>query len=68
MVFANQLKSTIGTVYDTPPMTEDNQEIDAVFGARSINARIVNSPYILGTTATLLDEIGKQACSLYFDK
>lgn len=61
-----QLKSTTSTVYDNPPMTEDGQDIDIVFGARSINARIVNSPYIVGTTGVLLREIGKKAFDMYF--
>lgn len=64
VMYGAQLKSTIGNVYNESPTTEDGMEIDALFGARSINARIVNSPYIVGTTAMLLTEIGKQASQI----
>ena len=66
-VFANQLKSVIGTVFDDIK-TESGTEIGAIFGYKSINARIVNSPLLIGTTTTLLDVIAKRACSLYFNK
>lgn len=65
IVVANQMKSTIGSVLKDSPVTENGEEIDAVFGARSINARIVNSPYIMGTTNTLLVEVGKLAYQMY---
>lgn len=68
LVFSHQMKSTISSVLPESPVTEDNDEIDAIFGARSINARIVNSPYIVGTTNTLLVEIGKLANKMYFNK
>jgi len=45
--------------------TEDGQEIDAVFGQRSIAARNVMSPLILGTTITLLKLISQNAVKLY---
>ena len=67
VVFSNQLKSTIGQVLKESPTAENGLKINAIFGARSINARIVNSPYILGTTNHLLVEIGKIASKMYRD-
>jgi hypothetical protein len=39
--------------------------IDAIFGAESVSARIVNSPYLIGTTNVLLELIAKKAVELY---
>lgn len=59
------MKSVIGKVMDEPIIAEDGTEIDAEFGRRSIAARIVNSPDIIGTTTTLLEVIGKKALEIY---
>jgi hypothetical protein len=67
-VFANQMKSVHGAVMETPPRTEDGETIDAVFGMRSIEARIVESPLIMGTTAYLLHIGRKKAAALYRGK
>lgn len=64
-VFANQLKSVIGEVMNYDMHTESGDRIDAVFSNRAIAARIVNSPYIIGTTTTLLNAIGKMAVKAY---
>ncbi len=45
--------------------SEYGDEIDAIFGYRSIEARIVLSPIIIGTTSTLLKVIGRNATQLY---
>jgi hypothetical protein len=65
IVFANQLKSVVGEVMDYKMTTESGTEIEAVFGFRSIFARITTSPMIMGTTATLLKLVGNKACKLY---
>lgn len=65
VVFANQMKSVVGKVMDEPMLAEDGTEIDAEFGRRSIAARIVNSPDVIGTTTTLLEVIGKKAFEIY---
>jgi predicted RNA methylase len=44
-----------------------NLKIDAVFGARSIDDRIVLSPIIIGTTNVVLELIGKEAVKAYFN-
>ena len=46
-------------------LSEDGDEIDAIFGYRSIEARIVLSPIVIGTTSTLLKIIGRNAAKLY---
>ena len=65
LVFSNQLKSTIGEVMDYEMRTKDGEEIEAVFGFRSIAARIVSSASIMGTTNTLLKVVAKKAVELY---
>lgn len=64
-VFANQMKTVFGQVLENEWRTESGLTIDAVFGAKSIADRIVSSPYLIGTTTTLLDVIGKRAVQLY---
>lgn len=59
-VFANQMKSVFGEVLDYEMKTESGEAIDAVFGRRSIAARIVLSPDIIGTSTTLLKVIAKK--------
>lgn len=65
-VFGNQMKTVFGVVMPKEMRSESGLVIDAVFGQKSIADRIVLSPELSGTTATLLDVIGKQAASLYF--
>lgn len=65
LVFANQMKSVVGEVLDYDMKTETGEPIDAVFGRRSIAARIVLSPDIIGTSTTLLKVIATKAISLF---
>jgi hypothetical protein len=67
-VFANQMKTVFGRVLENDWKTESGLVIDAVFGAKSIADRIVTSPYVIGTTTTLLDVIGKKAVAIYRGK
>ena len=66
-VFANQLKTVFSKVMDYDITTENGTKIDAVFGARSIDDRIVLSPIIIGTTNVVLELIGKEAVKAYFN-
>jgi len=68
LIFANQLKSTVSEVYDYTMSAEDGTEIDALFGFKSISARIVNSPYIIGTTSKVLEVLSEKAVETYFGK
>lgn len=64
-VFGNQLKTVFGKVMESPTLTESNKEIDAVFGAKSVGARIVNSPFVIGTTNALLAHLTKKMIKAY---
>ena len=58
IVVANQLKSIIGDIITYKMYTlEDKRIIDAFFSKLSIENRIVNSAYIMGTTNILLDAL-----------
>lgn len=67
-VFANQMKTVFSRVMDYEMRTEDGEEIDAVFGQKSIDDRIVLSALSIGTTNTLLDVIAKKAVEIYNGK
>lgn len=68
VVFSNQMKSVIGGVIDYPITTTEGEQIDAFFGYRSILARVVNSPLIIGTTNVLIDKITNRFIELYEEK
>lgn len=67
-VFANQMKTVVGDVFENDIFTESGTRIDAIFGAKSISDRIVVSPFIIGTTTTLLKIIGQRAVAAYRSK
>ena len=67
LIFANQLKSTVGEVFNYTMETEDGTEIDAIFGMKAISNRIVNSPFIMGTTAKVLEVLTDKAIETYFE-
>lgn len=64
-IIANMLKTTITTIIDEPMISEDKTKVDALFSYIGISARIVSSPVLMGTTATLLKEVSKQALEIY---
>lgn len=64
-VFGNQLKTVFGRVMPEDILSESGQVIKAIFGAKSIGDRIVNSPDIIGTTTMLLGEAAKRAVRAY---
>jgi hypothetical protein len=64
-VFCNQLKTVHGRVIEDQVTTEAGVEVDAIFGMKSIENRIVHSPVMIGTTARLMHELGKKAVALY---
>ncbi len=59
------MKSVTGEVMPYPIVSEQGDNIDAVFSFRAIAARITLSPIIIGTTTTLLKHITKKAVELY---
>ena len=68
IVFGNQLKSVVGAVMTDINETESGQPIDAVYGYQGVANRIVLSAELMGTTNTLLVEIGKRAVDIYRGK
>lgn len=64
-VFANQNKTVFGKVLTNDILTEDGEIVDATFSWKSVLDRIVNSPPVIGTTTSILVEIGRQAVALY---
>ena len=64
-VFANQMKTVVGKKLVGSYRTESGEEIDAVFGAKSIEDRIVESPYIIGMHTVLLDLLVDKAVAAY---
>lgn len=67
-VFANQMKTIFSRVMTGVNETLDGEPIDAIFGYRSFNDRIVLSPELMGTTNTILKAISKKAAAIYFGK
>lgn len=67
-IYGNQLKSVVGEVMDYEMTTESGLEIDAIYGGNSVDARIVLSPMIIGTTTTLMKKISLNAALIYKGK
>lgn len=65
-VFANQLKTVVSEVMEYPVLTEQGETVDAIFGAQSVYNRIVDNPFVVGTTNVLLRLASEKAAKLYF--
>ena len=64
-VFSNQLKTVVGEVFEEPYRTEQGMEIHAIFGAKSIDKRIVSSAHLIGTTNSVLELIANEMVKTY---
>lgn len=64
-VFANQLKTVVGEVFNEEVKTESGIEIDAIFGKLSVDNRIVGSVDEMGTTNVLLELLAARAINSY---
>lgn len=64
-VFFNQMKTVHSGIMPGVYMTESGEEIDVIFGQKSIDDRIVHSPALIGTTNTLLRLAAKRMCEAY---
>ena len=64
-MFGNQLKTIFGRVMSGTNTTESGEALDATFGLTSIAARMTGSPFILGTTNTLLSVLSKHVAKVY---
>lgn len=67
-VFCNQMKTVFSEVLESDYVTEEGEVIDSVFSTKSINARIVSSPFVIGTANTLLRVLAKRAVAAYRGK
>lgn len=66
IVLANQLKSIIGDVVSYPMYTLENKiETDMFFGKLSVENRVVNSAYTMGTNNLVLYMLGKEVAKLW---
>ena len=65
-IIGSQLKSTITSVYDYPIVTDDGENIDVVFSLKGNLARMIRSADLMGTTATILNYVSKNAADIYF--
>lgn len=65
IVIGNQLKSVISEIMEYEMKTKSGQNIDIVFGGLSVFNRIVQSPFIIGTTNPLSSIISKNAAKIY---
>lgn len=66
VVWAHQLKSVPCEVISGKLETQGGVKLDGIFGALSIEARMVRSCYVMGTTNRLLDKTGEDACNIFF--
>lgn len=66
LVFANQMKSTVGEILFGDNTTLEGETIDGIFGAKSFIDRIATSPFAIGSTNTALRYIGESAYEMYF--
>lgn len=67
-IFCNQMKFTVGDIFDSEMHAEDGTEIDALFASRSISARMVNSCNTIGTTSMVLEKLTDKVLEMYFGK
>lgn len=64
-VFGNQLKTVFGDVMDEPLRTRSGMEIHGVFGGKSVEARIVNAPFLIGPAITVLRVLANKMVRTY---
>ena len=67
IILGNQMKCTVGEVFNDNIHAEDGTPIDITFSARSVSNRIVNSPWLMGTTGRLLEAVKDKAVAMYFN-
>ena len=65
-IIGNQMKFTVGDIFESNMVSEDGTDIDLIFALRSINARIVNSALLMGTTGMVLEKLTDRVVDIYF--
>jgi len=66
-VLGNQLKFTVGEIVDDIKTLDGDKDVDVIFSARSLSSRIVNSPYLSGSTAYLLEIVEDEIVDMYYN-
>ena len=64
-VFSNQMKTVFSRIMHGVNETVDGMPLGGKFGNTSVEARIVNSPRLWGTTNTILIELSKHVAGVY---
>ena len=64
-VFGNQMKTIFGRVMTGRNETMDGEPIGALFAMQSIDARMIGSPPLIGTTNTLMKVVSKRVVEVY---
>lgn len=67
VVVAHQLKGTVARVWNDANRDSKGEPIDAYFSGQSIDNRIVDSPYLVGTTSTIMLKITENVIDHYFN-
>lgn len=65
-IVSNQLKFTVGEVFNYDMKTEDGTDIELVFSQRSVSARVTNSAELIGTTSMAMEKLTEKAVLEYF--
>lgn len=68
LILANQCKSEVSQVLPTRVTTESGEVIDLYFSILKIYARILNSPFLIGTTVKIIELIEQNAVKMYFEE
>jgi hypothetical protein len=66
IIFGTSLKSIVSNVVNTPMTTKSGKKIDAQFASSGIMNRIVTTPFVIGCTQTIMEELEKNIIDLYF--
>ncbi len=66
-VLGNQLKCTVGDIISDSVVSEDGKPIEAQFSTASKDARIVNSPDVIGTATTVMTILQEAVVNDYFE-
>lgn len=64
-VFGNQMKTIIGRVMSGRNETESGEPLGALFAMQSVDARMIGSPILIGTTTTLQMVASKHVVDVY---
>lgn len=68
IVYDSSLKSVCARVLEEPILSEDKSvEVDALMSYRSINARLIMSPILVGAATRVIEKLESDILDIYFD-